>query len=45
MTLQPDDLKQITSDTLQYYDDHAEEFWRGTSGQHFETVRRRKDDR
>src|SRR5437762_5175295 len=30
MKLQPDDLKQIARATLQRYDDHAEEFWRGT---------------
>jgi len=31
MKLQPHDLKQIAQATLQHYDDHAEEFWRGTS--------------
>jgi hypothetical protein len=30
MKLQPDDLKQIASLTLQRYDDRADEFWRGT---------------
>jgi SAM-dependent methyltransferase len=30
MKLQPHDLKQIAQGTLQHYDYHAEEFWRGT---------------
>jgi SAM-dependent methyltransferase len=30
MKLQPDDLKNISSLTLQHYDDRADEFWRGT---------------
>jgi SAM-dependent methyltransferase len=31
MKLQPEDLKQIASLTLQHYDDRADEFWRATS--------------
>jgi SAM-dependent methyltransferase len=31
MKPQPHDLKQIAQATLKHYDDHAEEFWRGTS--------------
>src|SRR5437763_1429873 len=30
MTLQPDDLKQITTVTLQHYNERAEGFWQAT---------------
>src|ERR1043166_8525807 len=32
MKLQPDDLQQVAQATLQHYNDHAEDFWRGTRG-------------